>query len=52
MGVDKMDNEKGLTRRQFLGLSGGVLGAAALASLGMNINWQKNNREIDPDKIG
>jgi succinate dehydrogenase/fumarate reductase flavoprotein subunit len=47
-----MNDKKGLSRRQFLGLSGGVIGAAALASIGMNINWTKNNREIDPDKMG
>lgn len=52
MGVNEMNDKKGMSRRQFLGLSGGVLGAAALASMGMNINWTKNKREIDPDKMG
>ncbi|QEN09419.1 FAD-binding protein [Oceanispirochaeta crateris] len=51
MGVNEMNDKNGISRRQFLGLTGGVLGAAALASMGMNINWTKNNRELDPDKV-
>ncbi|MDC7234770.1 MAG: FAD-binding protein, partial [Spirochaetales bacterium] len=47
-----MSEKNGMSRRQFLGLTGGVLGAAALASMGMNINWKKNEREIDPDEMG
>lgn len=46
---DKSD--KGISRRQFLGLTGGVLGAAALASAGMKFNLVKNERELDPADI-
>ena len=44
-------SEKGISRRQFLGLTGGVLGAAALASAGMKFNLVKNEREIDPENM-
>ena len=40
-------SKKGLSRRQFLGLAGGVVGAAALTSIGMKLRLGKNVREID-----
>jgi succinate dehydrogenase/fumarate reductase flavoprotein subunit len=39
--------KKGLSRRQFLGLAGGVVGAAALTSVGMKIQWNTKKSEID-----
>ncbi|MDC7238789.1 MAG: FAD-binding protein [Spirochaetales bacterium] len=44
-------SSKGMSRRQFLGLTGGVIGAAALASAGIRFNLVRNEREIAPDKI-
>jgi succinate dehydrogenase/fumarate reductase flavoprotein subunit len=44
-------SDKGISRRQFLGLSGGVVGAAALASAGFKFNLTKNEREIDPENM-
>jgi len=44
-------SEKGLSRRQFLGLAGGVVGAATLASIGLNVHWSKNEREVDLNTI-
>ena len=44
-------SEKELSRRQFLGLAGGVVGAGVLASVGLNIHWSKNEREIDLSNI-
>ncbi len=45
---EKQDKEKrGLSRRQFLGLAGGVVGAAALTTIGMKVQWNTNEREID-----
>ncbi|MGD1822740.1 MAG: FAD-binding protein [Pleomorphochaeta sp.] len=47
---DKSD--KGMSRRQFLGLSGGVVAAATLASIGFKYNkGTKNEREIDLSTI-
>lgn len=40
-------NKKGISRRQFLGLSGGVVAAATLASIGFKYQGSKNEREID-----
>ncbi|MDC7227629.1 MAG: FAD-binding protein [Spirochaetales bacterium] len=46
---DKSD--KGMSRRQFLGLTGGVVGAAALASIGFKYRGTKNERKIDPENM-
>ncbi|MDC7246114.1 MAG: FAD-binding protein [Sphaerochaetaceae bacterium] len=43
------NEKKGLSRRQFLGLATGVVGAAALTGLGMKIRWNTKEREIDLD---
>jgi len=40
-----------MTRRQFLGLSGGVIAATALASVGFKYHGSKNEREIDPNSM-
>ncbi|CAH8284039.1 succinate dehydrogenase/fumarate reductase flavoprotein subunit [Mariniflexile fucanivorans] len=40
-----------LSRRKFIALAGGGVGFAAIAGLGMNIDWALNNPEIDADTI-
>lgn len=40
-----------MTRREFLGLSGGVIAATALASVGFKYHGSKNEREIDPNSM-
>ncbi len=44
-------NDLNMTRRQFLGLSGGVIAATALASVGIKYHGSKNEREIDPNSM-
>ncbi len=45
-------DQKGISRRQFLGLSGGVVAAATLASIGFKYNnGTKNEREVDLSTI-
>ena len=45
-------NDNGISRRQFLGLSGGVVAAATLASIGFKYNnGTKNERELDLSTI-
>lgn len=44
-------SNKGISRRQFLGLSGGVVAAATLASMGIKYHGTKNEREIDLDDV-
>jgi succinate dehydrogenase/fumarate reductase flavoprotein subunit len=46
---NKSDN--GMSRRQFLGLSGGVMAAAALAGMGLKFQGSKNEREIQPSDM-
>ncbi len=43
--------EKNMSRRKFITLAGGAAGFAALAGLGMNIDWALNNPEIDVDAL-
>jgi succinate dehydrogenase/fumarate reductase flavoprotein subunit len=46
------DNSKiNLSRRQFLGLATGLVGAATLSSWGIGKYLSKNEREIDPEDI-
>jgi succinate dehydrogenase/fumarate reductase flavoprotein subunit len=40
-----------LSRRKFIALASGGVGFAAIAGLGMNIDWALNNPEIDTDTI-
>ncbi|MFD0836205.1 FAD-dependent oxidoreductase [Mariniflexile aquimaris] len=40
-----------LSRRKFIALAGGGVGFAAMAGLGMNIDWALNDPEIDADTI-
>lgn len=49
--MSNTSEKKSLSRRQFLGLAGGVAGAAALASIGLPFDLKKNERELDPDKM-
>lgn len=49
--MSKTTDKKGLSRRQFLGLAGGVAGAAALTSMGLSKYLKVNKREIDLEKI-
>lgn len=42
-----MSEKSGISRRQFLGLSGGVVAAATLASMGIKYHGSKNERELD-----
>ncbi|MBU1044581.1 MAG: FAD-binding protein [Candidatus Omnitrophica bacterium] len=46
---EKAENK--ISRRQFLGLAGGVIGAGVLASIGLNPWLTKNKRELDLDSI-
>jgi succinate dehydrogenase/fumarate reductase flavoprotein subunit len=41
----------GMSRRQFLGLAGGVVGVAGLAALGLSLRGSKNEREIDLNDV-
>lgn len=43
--------DKNISRRQFLGLTGGVIGAATLASAGFRFQLDKNDREIDSQNM-
>ena len=40
-----------LSRRKFIALAGGGVGFAAIAGLGMNMDWALNDPEIDADTI-
>ncbi len=40
-----------MSRRKFVTLAGGAAGFAAIAGLGMNIDWALNNSEIDVDAL-
>ena len=40
-----------LSRRKFIALAGGGVGFAAIAGLGMNMDWALNDPEIDVDTI-
>ncbi len=42
---------KNMSRRKFIALAGGGVGFAAIAGLGMNMDWALNNPEIDPDTL-
>ena len=46
-----MSNDNNISRRDFLGLAGGVLSAAATASLGGDANFEQNVLKIDTEKI-
>ncbi|MGD6730273.1 MAG: FAD-dependent oxidoreductase [Pleomorphochaeta sp.] len=46
-----MSEKSGISRRQFLGLSGGVVAAATLASMGIKYHGTKNERELDLNDI-
>lgn len=42
---------KNMSRRKFITLAGGAAGFAAIAGLGLNIDWALNNPEIDVDTL-
>jgi hypothetical protein len=44
-------HKKGISRRQFLGISGGMVGALALASAGFKFEGGVNELEIDLEKM-
>lgn len=50
--MNSLDNNSGLSRRQFLTLTGGVAGLATLASMGMDAGWDENIVALDPNNIG
>ncbi len=45
------ENNKNISRRQFIGIAGGVAGVAALASLGIPSGWGDNLAEIDESQM-
>ena len=45
------NSAKGISRRQFIGITGGVVGAAALVSMGLKFDLVENVREIDPENM-
>lgn len=49
--MKKEQDDKGLSRRQFVAIAGGAAGLAALGSMGFLSGFTENNLEIDPDKI-
>ena len=44
-------NKRNISRRHFLGLAGGAVGMAALASMGIYSGWAENISELDPEKM-
>lgn len=45
------EKSKDMSRRQFMGIAGGVAGVAALASMGLYSGWGENIAQLDPDKL-
>ncbi|WP_117883647.1 FAD-dependent oxidoreductase [Aureibaculum luteum] len=41
-----------ISRRSFIALAGGAAGAAAVASLGLHLDWETNNPKVDIDALG
>lgn len=51
MNNDDADKPGGLSRRQFLGLAGGVAGLATLAAMGVSPGWDDNVVTVDADDV-
>lgn len=47
----KSEESKNMSRRKFITLAGAGAGFAAMAGLGMNIDWALNQPEIDTDEL-
>jgi len=47
--MSDLPNNKHISRRRFLTLTGGAAGMAALASTGMAMGWGENTPELDPE---
>lgn len=50
MSVTQKDQE--MSRRQFIGLTGGVAGMATLGALGLGYGWTRNETTLDLESIG
>ncbi|WP_372755521.1 FAD-binding protein, partial [Labilibaculum sp.] len=48
--MSNTNNSNEMTRRKFMGLAGGALGMATLASMGV-AGWATNKLEIDPEAL-
>ncbi|MRT93525.1 FAD-binding protein [Ancylomarina sp. 16SWW S1-10-2] len=48
--MSKINNSNEMSRRKFMGLAGGALGMAAIASMGV-AGWAANKLEIDPEAL-
>ncbi len=46
--MNKSNKNDHLSRRQFVAITGGTIGLAALGSLGLMAAYQENEREVDP----
>ena len=49
--MNESQNKRNISRRHFLGLAGGAMGMAALASMGVPSSWAANEPEFDVNNI-
>ena len=49
--MNNSQENRNISRRNFLGLAGGAVGMAALASMGVSAGWAVNNPEFDINNI-
>ena len=49
--MSSKEENKSISRRNFIALAGGAAGAVALASVGLPMGWSENNPEIDVEGL-
>ena len=49
--MKELQENNGISRRQFIAMAGGAAGVVALASMGINPGWSTNNSELDINRL-